>query len=77
MKFSLKLKGSAYRYAFEFYRLDDRRIAVRMYRETEGGVASGEVTDFTVSAFSFKKMTYAFVSLLNGKVVDGDSAYGD
>lgn len=77
MKFSLKLKGSAYRYAFEFYRLDDRRIAVRMYRETEGGVASGEVTDFTVSAFSFKKMTYAFVSLLNGKVVDGDTAYGD
>ena len=75
MKLSVKLKGSAYRYAFEFYRVDDRRIAVRMYRESESGAVSGEVTDFTVSAFSFKKIAYAFVSLLDGKVIDGDIAY--
>lgn len=75
MKLSVKLKGSAYRYAFEFYRVDDRRIAVRMYRESESGAVSGEVTDFTVSAFSFKKIAYAFVSLLDGKVIDGDVAY--
>ncbi|HBJ18655.1 MAG TPA: hypothetical protein DDY70_02760, partial [Clostridiales bacterium] len=75
MKLSVKVKGSAYRYAFEFYRVDDRRVAVRMYRETEGGAVSGEVTDFTISAFSFKKIAYAFISLLDGKVIDGDTAY--
>ena len=76
MKFSLKIKGSAYRYAFEFYRVDDRRIAVRMYRELNGVPTDGGVGDFCISAFSFKKIAYAFVSLFDGKVIDGDIAYG-
>ncbi len=75
MKISLKIKGSAYRYAFEFYRVDDRRIAVRMYREINGVSTGGEVSDFCISSFSFKKIAFAFVSLLDGKVIDGDIAY--
>ena len=75
MKISLKIRGSFYRYAFEFYRVDDRRVAVRLYRENDGVQVGDAVSDFTISAFSFKKVAYAFVSLLDGRVINGDTAY--
>lgn len=75
MKLSVRLTDSAYRYAFEFYRTDDRRVAVRLYRESDGGDAIGAVNDFYVSAFAFKKVGQAFVSLLDGREIDGDNAY--
>ena len=75
MKISVRLTGSVYRYAYEFYRTDDRRVAVRLYRESDSGPVGGAMTDFYISSFAFKKAAQAFVSLLDGKVIDGDIAY--
>ena len=59
-------------YIFEFYRADDRRIAVRMYEQYYQADA---VSDFYISPQAFKKIAYGFMGLLNGEMIDGDIGY--
>ena len=76
MKFSFKLDGDAYRYSYEFYRFDDRRVLVRLYQEGLGGeVGNNAVSDFYLSTFGFKKIVGTFLSLLNGEIVDLDATF--
>ena len=79
MKFSFKIGGNSYRYSYEFYRFDDRRVMVRLYQEDSSGnpIPSTVVSDFYVSTFGFKKMVGTFLSLLNGEVVDLDATFYD
>ena len=76
MKFSLKIGGSSYRYSYEFYRFDDRRVLVRQYQEgLDGKPVNTPVSDFYVSTFGFKKIVGTFLSLLNGQEVDLDATF--
>jgi hypothetical protein len=64
---------SAYSYAYEFYRISDRRIMVKIYRENmSDGTKIQEVSDFYISTFSFKRIVNAYFGLLNKQTVDND-----
>ena len=78
MSMKFKLKSSAFYYVYDFYRLDDRKIMVAIYRADENGVKKSEVvSDFYVSTFTFKKLASQVISLLNAEEVDSDGTYFD
>ena len=79
MKLSFTVKSSTVldKYCYEFVRLDDRRIMVTFYLEDEYGTRTKQVSDFYITDFAFKKIVYAYTSLLSGKAFDADTAYGD
>ena len=80
MTLRVRLRGDDWLYAFEFYRLDDRRVGVRLQKEWPDGTAvSGEaVTDFYITTFALKKVANAFLALSKGETFDPDSfGYGD
>ena len=78
MKMSFTVKSSTVidKFVYEFIRLDDRRIMVSFYREDDAGKRSAEVNDFYITDFAFKKIVYAYTSLLSGTAFDTDTAYG-
>jgi len=68
---------SSFDYSYEFYRISDRKIAVRVYRESRiDGSVSQDVNDFYISTFAFKKIVNAYVSMLNGMNIDNESVDG-
>ena len=77
----LRIKvGTSFRetkYAYEFYRLDDRRVMVRIYNEGPDGRASGSVSDFYISTFAFKKIVSSYQGVLNGERIDSSVGYPD
>ena len=78
MKFSLKLDSSSYRYVYEFYRSDDRKVMVRIYKaDAEGNMMTTPVSDFYISTYAFKKIANGFVSLLNAEEFELNSGYDD
>ena len=70
---------SSYSYAYEFYRVSDRRVVVKIYKEhMQDGTKIQEVSDFYISTFSFKRIVNAYVSILQGGSVDNEgSVYPD
>ena len=77
-KITLDIKSSAFDYAYEFYRADDRRVLVRLYRQSVGGEMQGEaVDDFYISTFGFKKIVRNFLHVLNAEEFERDIPYPD
>jgi hypothetical protein len=68
------LNSSAYPYVYEFYRIDDRRVMVSIYREGYSGEI-GRVSAFYLSTFAFKKIVRNYVELMNGIELDVDRGY--
>lgn len=73
-----------YRYVYEFYRVSDRRVAVRLYKESRTGEiikdADGNdivTTDFYISGFAFKKLVSKYWEVVNAIPVNKDSAFTD
>ncbi len=69
-------------YAYEFYRIDDRRVMVRLFNVNAKGetVTEGNVTDakeFYISTATFKKIVSNYFTLLNAGEIDVDKPYGD
>lgn len=63
-------------HVYEFYRLDDRRIAVCQYQADEkGNVTTAKVTDFYITTLAFKRIVGNAFAVLNAEVVDQDVAY--
>ena len=80
MTLRVKVERDALPYVFEFYRIDDRRVGVRMYSEWSDGVAASDrdVCDFYVSTYAMKKIANGFLALAEAKPVEIDSfGYGD
>ena len=78
MRLSFKIVSSSYRYVYEFYRGDDRRVLVRIYQADESGaVKTTPVSDFYITTFAFKKIVRSFDGLLNGEIVNTDQGYED
>lgn len=81
MRLAVKLRSginnaSPYRYVYEFYRCDDRRVMVRLYQEDENGVQKTEaVSDFYISTLAFKKIVTNFYTVLNAEEFDTEEAY--
>ena len=78
LRMHLRVDGKEYYYTYDFYRLDDRRIMVRFYRSDADGNKIehlGEVSDYYVTTFAFKKLVNHYIYLLNGKVVDESVSY--
>lgn len=87
MRFSVDLGPTykyTYKYVYEFYRVDDRRVAVKLYKQNPGGdIVKDEngqeivTTDFYVSTFAFKKLVSKYYELMNAQAVDKESAFTD
>ena len=69
-------KSSSAPYCFDFYRIDDRRVMVSVYREFTEGVKSNESCDFYISTFTFKKLVGSATGLLDAKTVDSEQPDG-
>lgn len=78
MTFSVKLSFSPYRYVYEFYRISERQVMVRIYQaNSDGTPKSTPVSDFYVSTYSFKKIVSGYLALLNAEELDEDYGYID
>ena len=78
MRMHLKVEGKEYYYTYDFYRIDDRRIMVSLYRSDEGGnkiESLGEVSDYYITTFAFKKLVNQYIGILNGEDVDESLSY--
>ena len=94
MSISIKVEGAQingedFYYTYDFYRIDDRRIMVALYKSNAdgnciddyGNVVPSEnlgeyvVSDFYVDNFAFKKLVNAYMELLNGKAFDENLGY--
>ena len=65
-----------YDYVYEFYRVSDRRVAVRLYKLHKGsGEQVNAVSDFYISTFSFKKIVSAYIGILNKQDIDNEISY--
>ena len=64
------------RHVYEFYRLDDRRVMVRLYQiDSDGNMTTEAVSDFYVSLLAFKKIVGNSFALLNAQTLNQDVAY--
>ncbi len=78
MRMTLKIKSNAYRYVYEFYRGDDRRVMVRLYKaDMDGNMKTQPISDFYVSTFTLKKFATNFKDLFDGKKITPDVGYPD
>ena len=83
MRMHLKVSGSTFApnfYTYDFYRIDERRIMVSFYISDADGnkiESYGEVCDFYITTFAFKKLVNNYICLLNGQVVDESVGYPD
>ena len=78
MRMHVKVDGKENYYTYDFYRIDDRRVMVAHYITDQNGNKVehlGEVSDFYVSTFAFKKLVNHYIYLLNGKPVDENVHY--
>ncbi len=76
MRMTVEIRGSGFDYVYEFYRADDRRILVSMYKvDPAGNQVTTAVSDFYISTFAFKKIVTNFDGLLNGEKINPDAAY--
>ena len=84
-----EIGGEEFYYTYDFYRIDDRRIMVALYKsnadgkciDDDGNVVPSDkigeytVSDFYIDAFAFKKLVNAYMQLLDGKEFDENLGY--
>lgn len=77
-------KTGVYQYVYEFYRVSDRRVAVRLYQRDSSGKIIKDIngkeivsTDFYISEFSFKKFVSKYWELINAVPVNKENAFTD
>lgn len=63
-------------YVYEYYRISDGQVMVKLYLEDRNtGEKSEAVSDFYISTFAFKKIVNCYLGLLNRENIDGDVPY--
>ena len=68
--------NSVYDYVYDFYRISDRRIMVKLYKENRvTGEKYTAVSDFYISTFAFKKIVNGYTAILNGEDIDNNVSY--
>ena len=85
----LKINDEEFYYTYDFYRIDDRRIMVALYKTNAAGecidddgnvvpsdkIRENTVSDFYVDTFAFKKLVNSYIQLLNGQAFDENLGY--
>ena len=85
----VEINGEEFYYTYDFYRIDDRRIMVALYKSNADGeciddygnvvpsesIGENVVSDFYVDSFAFKKLVNAYIQLLNGNKFDENLGY--
>ncbi len=80
-RMSYKIESSAHRYVYEFYRYAEGRVMVRLYQADYDATTNtyskiaGDVSDFYISNFAFRKIVSNFSDLLNVKMIDKEVGY--
>ncbi len=74
---SFKASSNANKYVYEFYRISDRKIAVKLYQLSPSNVKTDTVSDFYISTFAFQKIVRNFLGILNGEIINTDTGYED
>jgi hypothetical protein len=80
-RMSYKIESSAHRYVYEFYRYSEGKVMVRLYqadydKETNSfSKVAGDVSDFYISNFAFRKIVNNFVNLMNVQMIDKEAGY--
>ncbi len=78
MRMTLKIESTAYRYVYELYRADDRRVVVSIYQiDADGNPVTDSVSAFYLSTFAYKKLVTNFIGVLDGKKITPDVGYSD
>lgn len=78
MRLRVKMEeDSSLYYTYDFYRLDDRRVMVSLYRADKNGKASDGIraNDFYISTYSFKLLVGTYMGLVNGEELKVDEGY--
>ncbi len=72
-------KNNGNRYAYDFYRVSNRRVMVDLYRVDASGNrlenSEDNVSGFYISTFAARKIINGFCSLLNGQTIDQNTGY--
>ena len=76
-RITLGTSTTSYKYVYEFYRFDDRRVMVRICQITPSGIELTPTSDFYISTFALKKLVSNFYGLMNGEKIDALIAYPD
>ena len=70
------------KYVYEFYKVSDRRVAVRIYQQDASGSIIKDTngnditsTDFYISGFAFKKLVSKYWELVNAIPVSKENAF--
>lgn len=68
---------SDYDYVYEFYRISDRQVMVKLYRQSrlDPTDIKDVVSDFYVSAFTFKRIVNAYSAILDKQILDDSKPY--
>jgi hypothetical protein len=68
---------SVFDYVYEFYRISDRQVMVKLYRQNRNSPADirESVSDFYVSTFAFKKIVNAYLGILNKELIENETPY--
>lgn len=80
-RMSYKIESSAYRYVYEFYRYGEGRVMVRLYQADYDKATNtfsklaGDVSDFYISNFAFRKIIGNFQNLMNVEMIDKEVGY--
>ena len=80
MKMSVRLYEGygAYMYSYEFYKISDTRIMVKLYRENiVDGSTKNAVSDFYVTNTAFEKLVGLYLQILNGENISNDTPFVD
>jgi len=77
ISFDVTKASALYSYVYDFYRLDDRRIAVNFYRRDADGNREDTVTELYITDLAFEKIYRNLLNLLNGDDINPDVGYED
>ena len=77
ISFGVTKSSALYSYVYDFYRLDDRRIAVSFYMRDSAGNREETVTELYITDLAFEKIYRNLLNLLNGDDVNPELGYED
>ena len=73
MSMHLQVEGKEYYYTYDFYKIDDHRVMISLYRSDADGNkidTLGEISDFYISTSDFELIVNNYIKLLNGQFIE-------
>ena len=78
LAFYVEESDAEFEYVYDFHRVDDRRVAVNVYkREVASGACTEGFAELYITDFAFEKIVRSIQCLLNGDAVVPDMGYDE